>query len=339
MSTNTTDFINPVHFTSALEEKVEEETQSPPKFMDTSISKLFTSESKAFTTRIRSAVPRTIPNNKEVEEKKEETFLTTIKKSPENIGNTQTLKVSFPTSEKTSDLDVEFISKEEMQKIKEEAKILNINLRELFDKEFTLPYESKEREEITNFINRINLPCPFSKPLFEFAKRNLKVIEQWEAILDQKKEEEETLPFYEFPPAKKSTRIAEHSLIDYYLMDSRGKDVEPNRKTIVFIRKGQSRRPIVLLSEVVKEEERYQELISLMREREEKITKMIEERRLKRAQEALERKQKAFSEWDESLIEGSRNEKDDYKEEAEQVEDEQLFSLTNNNSFAVLANL
>ncbi|KAG2382814.1 hypothetical protein C9374_004781 [Naegleria lovaniensis] len=145
------------------------------------------------------------------------------------------------------------------------------------DTSFATILENNHVQDVVEFIDALVLPI-YSTALIEFGKKNLSIILQWEYILDKLLLSSEDEAVFDFPPAKTSLRTLEHNITDYYKIESRGMDAEPNRRVHITRKKSESRRPIILLSDVLNNSERYQQLQQLLKNRAEKLEALAEQK-------------------------------------------------------------
>ncbi|KAL9648296.1 hypothetical protein ABK040_001713 [Willaertia magna] len=129
---------------------------------------------------------------------------------------------------------------------------------------FQLDYEKQEVPE-------------FSEELIQFAQRNIHLIEQWELDFDTllfsgDSSSSSGVTTKHFPPMKKDKRLVLHELAEHYKLTSVAVDLEPNRSVIV-TKTNASRRPLILLSETIKDPQKLRKLKEKLAEEELKNSK------------------------------------------------------------------
>ncbi|EFC40408.1 predicted protein [Naegleria gruberi] len=124
---------------------------------------------------------------------------------------------------------------------------------------FQIDYDKFELPEYTN-------------ELTDFARRNLHIIKNWEFEFDVLLTSDNKRASKQFTPMKRERRALLHELAEHYKFSSVSVDAEPNRSVIVTLGT-QSKRPSILLSEVVTDPEKLRKLKEKIIEQEEKERK------------------------------------------------------------------
>ncbi|EFC39341.1 predicted protein [Naegleria gruberi] len=291
-STTTSSSLN--HDLSSSEDlSKKEENRRTKKFYDNQTTYFMNEQSRAFTTRIAPAV---VLESKKKDKSDKRDFAREAKKMQSKPINENSKKIIKAPSLKEDDHGLEFVTEEELSRVKQLAQDkYQLDLDQLFQYETNQDSNNVELMERLklNHIDDISLlldiliPPIYATQLIEFGRDNLPLILQWEYIMDKLLLSDEDEAQFIFPPGKKKLRHLEHNITDYYRILSRGVDPEPLRRVAVLRKKSEARRPLVLLSEVLTNSARYQQLQQLLKDRIDKLTQEEELKRIEKIKRIL----------------------------------------------------